>query len=224
MSSDLRFTPVLVRARRDGWTPAIQAAFIAALARTRSVVAACRAVGRSWQTAYRLRARAGAAGFAAAWDSALAGPDLDRPVTGRALGGVATPIRYRGRQVGERRRYDNRLGMWILARRQPERYGDWRSRTPAARGNPDGGAWLMGQAIGRVAAEGQAVAQGRPRPRWAPLKTAAFADDPEQIEAEQALAERREAAQREAEWQAYLETANMQMEGLGGGGSADDAA
>ena len=117
------FTPVPVRARRDGWTPERQAAFVAALRDTRSVVAACRAVGMSWQTAYRLRARPDAAGFAAAWDAALAKPDRPRSV-GRALGGITTPIFYRGRQVGERRRYDNRLARYLLTIRRPDRYRD----------------------------------------------------------------------------------------------------
>lgn len=115
MSTDLTFTSVPVRARHDGWTPARQVAFVAALAGTRSVVAAARAVGLSFQTAYRLRARTDAASFAAAWDRALAGPVLPTTFTGRAVGGIATPIMYRGRQVGERRRYDDRLAMYLLA-------------------------------------------------------------------------------------------------------------
>ena len=51
-------------ARHDGWTAARQADFIGMLVETRSV-----AMGR--ESAYRLRRRAGAAGFAAAWDTAL---------------------------------------------------------------------------------------------------------------------------------------------------------
>lgn len=127
MSAALTFTPVPVRPRRDGWTPERQGAFVAALAQSRCVVAAARAVGKSWQTAYRLRARPDATSFAAAWDRALA-PDLDRPFSGRAMNGIATPITYRGRQVGERRRYDNRLAMYLLGIRRPDR--------PAARGRP----------------------------------------------------------------------------------------
>lgn len=129
------FTPVPVRPRRDGWTPDIQARFVLELARTRNVSAACRLVGRSWQTAYRLRARPDAAGFAAAWDAALAGPDLSGPFTGRALGGVATPITFRGRHVGERRRFDDRLAKYILRTRAPERFGAARERVRC--GAPD---------------------------------------------------------------------------------------
>jgi len=119
----LPFTPVPLRARRDGWTPETQVAFIAALAATRCVVAAARAVGRSFQTVYRLRARAGAEGFVAAWDAVFAPPLPGTVFEGRAVDGVARPIRWRGRQVGERRRYDNRLALYLLRLRRPDRYG-----------------------------------------------------------------------------------------------------
>lgn len=123
MNIDPDFTPVPVRARRDGWTPARQAAFIVALAHRRNIVAAARSVGLSCQSAYRLRDRPDAAGFAAAWHRALATPPACPPGLGRAMDGVATPITYRGRQVGERRRYDNRLAMYLLRIRRPERFG-----------------------------------------------------------------------------------------------------
>jgi hypothetical protein len=66
------FTPVPVRARRDGWTAERQHAFIAALARTGCVGRAALEVGMSRESAYRLRRRRGAESFAAAWDSILA--------------------------------------------------------------------------------------------------------------------------------------------------------
>ena len=65
------FHPVPVGKRHDGWTPARQVAFIGMLYETRSVVAAAKAVGMGRERAYRLRKRAGAAGFAAAWDAAM---------------------------------------------------------------------------------------------------------------------------------------------------------
>lgn len=68
----LDFTPVPVRPRHDGWSPAVQFEFIVALAGGASVDGAARAVGQSRTTAYALRKRAGAASFAAAWESALA--------------------------------------------------------------------------------------------------------------------------------------------------------
>ena len=68
------FHPVPVAKRADGWTPQRQAAFIGYLAETRSVIEACRRVGMGRESAYRLRKRPGAAGFAAAWDTALGKP------------------------------------------------------------------------------------------------------------------------------------------------------
>lgn len=65
------FHAVPLRHRTDGWTPVRQAEFIG-LATTRSVAAAARGVLMARETAYRLRARLGAQGFAAAWDVALA--------------------------------------------------------------------------------------------------------------------------------------------------------
>ena len=72
------FHPVPVAARRDGWTPERQAAFIGWLAETRSVAEAAKRVSMGRESAYRLRKRPGAAGFAAAWDAALGVPH--RPV------------------------------------------------------------------------------------------------------------------------------------------------
>ena len=65
------FHPVPVGKRHDGWTVARQAALIGYLVETRSVVEACCKIGMGRESAYRLRARPGAAGFAAAWDAAL---------------------------------------------------------------------------------------------------------------------------------------------------------
>jgi len=68
----LRFTPVPLKARHDGWLPRVQFGFIVALARGASIDAAASAVGKSRTTAYALRNRPGAESFAAAWDAALA--------------------------------------------------------------------------------------------------------------------------------------------------------
>ena len=67
------FAPVPVRARRDGWDAERQGRFIGYLAETGSVAQAAARVGRSRESAYRLRRRVDAAGFAMAWDAALAG-------------------------------------------------------------------------------------------------------------------------------------------------------
>jgi hypothetical protein len=125
---ELVFEPVPVRARRDGWTPERQRGFIHRLALIGCVSAAARAVGKSRESAYRLRDRPGAESFAAAWDQAHGWGRsfvLDLTIS-RALEGEVRPIFYRGRQVGEQVRYDNRLLMASLKTLPPapECYGD----------------------------------------------------------------------------------------------------
>lgn len=66
------FVPVPVRARRDGWDAVRQGQFLGWLAQTGCVAEAAARVGRSRESAYRLRARADAGSFAAAWDAVLA--------------------------------------------------------------------------------------------------------------------------------------------------------
>ena len=68
------FHPVPVGSRRDGCTPRRPAAFVGKLDETGAVQAACRALSMGRESVYRLRRRAGAAGFAAAWDAALGKP------------------------------------------------------------------------------------------------------------------------------------------------------
>ena len=111
------FHPVPVAARRDGWTPRRQAAFVGMLAETGSVEAACRAVGMGRESAYRLRKRPGAAGFAAAWDAARGKPhpavDLSSAkATGlcaayRARMGLLQVVMERGRCAGTYWKEDN---------------------------------------------------------------------------------------------------------------------
>jgi len=106
----LAFTPAPLRARRDGWTPAHQRQFIFHLAHGRGVDEAARAVARSRQTAYALRKRAGAEGFAAAWDAALVFAGAARAAGAACAslpGGLAgmpemllVPRFYRGRLIG----------------------------------------------------------------------------------------------------------------------------
>ena len=68
----LRFDPVPLRRRCDGWTPALQIAFIRLLAEGVKPGEAARRAGRNRQNAYALRKRSGAESFAAAWDEAAA--------------------------------------------------------------------------------------------------------------------------------------------------------
>jgi hypothetical protein len=117
----LDFEPVPVKSRYDGWTAHAQKMFVLALAAGLGISGAVRSVGKSRQTAYRLRERPGAASFAAAWDRALHYSRL-RPLPPgtsaweRAVEGVLVPILYRGRVVGFRRKYcDRTLGRLLAA-------------------------------------------------------------------------------------------------------------
>lgn len=64
------FLPVPLRARADGWTPLRQAEFIGFLAESGCVARAAAKVGKSRQSAHRLRGLPGAESFVAAWDAA----------------------------------------------------------------------------------------------------------------------------------------------------------
>jgi hypothetical protein len=102
----LRFTPVPLRAQYNGWSPALQLRFILALARGAGPDEGARSLGRTRQSAYRLRKRPGAESFAAAWDGAQA---FARSAAGLrhaaplGFGGIETllvPRFYRGRLIG----------------------------------------------------------------------------------------------------------------------------
>ncbi|MBO9695292.1 MAG: hypothetical protein J7499_03755 [Sphingopyxis sp.] len=122
------YVPVPLRRRHDGWTPDRQLDFIEALAETACVTQAAKAVGLAPRSAYRLRANPDAQAFRLAWDAALdvGVRRLGDAVLSRAVHGVARPIFYRGEQVGERIYYPERLAMWLLRLRDPERFGAWR--------------------------------------------------------------------------------------------------
>ncbi|RJX71240.1 hypothetical protein D6858_01000 [Tsuneonella suprasediminis] len=119
------FHPVPVGNRADGWTPARQAAFIGMLAQTRSVLAAAQSVRMGRESVYRLRRRAGATGFAAAWDAALG--KSHTPVnlasaksTGlsaryRAEAGLAQVVMSAGRYMATRWKPDHNALLQLLA-------------------------------------------------------------------------------------------------------------
>lgn len=118
------YDPVAVRARHDGWSPARQLAFLDALAESGCIHEACASVGVSRQSAYRLRMRTDAQAFRMAWDAALdfAVRRVSDEMFSRAIHGVAVPHFYKGELVGEHRRYDNRLAMFLVRYRDPLRY------------------------------------------------------------------------------------------------------
>jgi hypothetical protein len=106
------FTPVpLTRSRKDGWTPARQRIFLAALATTGIVSRAAKAAGMGVTSVYNLRKRKGAESFAAAWDqveSAARDRALDY-VIGHVLNGETRPRFYRGRFVGTIHRTEQKV-------------------------------------------------------------------------------------------------------------------
>ena len=119
------FTPVPRRCERhDGWTPERQRGFIEALADTGSVEAACRAVDMSSVGAYHLRRQPGAESFRAAWGAALAHgvQRIEDVAMDRALNGVPEPVYSYGKIVGTRIRHNDRLLMFMLRNRAPERF------------------------------------------------------------------------------------------------------
>lgn len=95
----IRFAPVRLKARHDGWTPERQLIFIEELAATRSIARACAAVGMSRASAYALRDRPEAVGgFALAWRRALA---PQRVGAERLLLRTAVRLGRRGSKVDE---------------------------------------------------------------------------------------------------------------------------
>jgi len=125
------FEPVPRRFNRgDVWTEAVQREFIEALADTASVEAACRIVGRSPASAYRLRRHPLGEGFAAAWQAAidLGIQRIEDYAIDRAVNGVELPVFYHGDAKGTRRVYNDQLVMFMLRSRLPERYCDGGAR------------------------------------------------------------------------------------------------
>jgi hypothetical protein len=107
----LAFTPVPTAPRRDGWTPERQRAFIAALAGHGGVAAAARSVGMTPQGARKLRLRPQGESFARAWDAAVEEGRMKAADKALALAraGEFIPLFRNGRQIGVRKRLDNRL-------------------------------------------------------------------------------------------------------------------
>lgn len=156
------FTPATPQPRGDGWSPRRQLDFIGALAESGCVTEACRAVGASPSGAYRLRARADAVSFRAAWDAAL---DLGirrlaDAALSRALNGVRRPIFYQGEQIGERVYYDERLAMFLLRTRDARNHGAWRDRREPRR-EPDAEAATLAHWLGNLRKDAEALAAGR---------------------------------------------------------------
>jgi len=102
----LNFAPVPVRARVDGWTPKKQYFFILGLAHGFTPAKAAQILGMTRKSAYELRRKPGAEGFAAAWWAAAARARERRQaarrpsLAQRALHGEWYPRLYEGRLIG----------------------------------------------------------------------------------------------------------------------------
>ncbi len=121
------FTPVPRQTQRhDDWTDERQREFIEALADTGSVAAACKAANMSTVGAYQLRRQPGADSFRKAWEAALAlgVQRIEDVAMERALNGVELPVYSYGKLVGTRISYNDRLLMFMLRNRAPQRFAD----------------------------------------------------------------------------------------------------
>lgn len=165
-------------------------AFIGALAATGCVEEAARHVGMSSRSARELRNRRDADSLRTAWDASVAVGigRLAEAAMSRAIHGVPQPIFYKGEQVGEHRRYDERLTTFLLRCHAPHRYGAWRDKAVVQQGHPDRLAMLLQEALKRLAVDCVADMAGRPRPKREALRTERTVeefDDPE-VAAEEA--------------------------------------
>lgn len=133
--------PVPVRVRADGWTAERQRTFLIVLAETGSVSAACQEAGVSSRSAYRLRARPDAEGFARAWDQALkiATVQLTTLAFERATRGTVREVWKDGQLVQTTREPSDRLLVFLLQHLLPagkpgDRWDGFQAMTDAARG------------------------------------------------------------------------------------------
>ncbi len=126
MTSLFSFSPVPSQRRRaDGWTPKKQIIFIEALAELGNVADAANRAGMGRASVYTLRDRPGAESFAAAWEAAqqVGFEKLQDMAMDRAINGELVPYYFHGELVGERRRYDNRLLIFMMQQTISRRYG-----------------------------------------------------------------------------------------------------
>ena len=193
------FTPVPRHtSRHDGWTPERQRGFIEALADTGSVKRAAHAVNMTPEGAYQLRRHAQAGEFRAAWDAALAlgVQRLEDIAMDRALHGVEVPVYHFGAVVGTRRVYNDRLLMFLLRNRAPERFradaratgadrlnavqlarlkAQWQAEYEAERNTPQAVAAIHASVLRKVEAMRQTMLADFAREQAAPAKAEAAA-------------------------------------------------
>src|SRR5438309_640613 len=133
------FTPAPTRKRHAGWTAEKQRKFIDRLALTGSAGQASAAAGVASSSAYRLRNKAGADSFAAAWDAALklAATRGVAIAWDRGLNGRVERYYKNGELVMERRIPSDYLLTWLLSRLDPLTFGSPAAKAHAlASGDP----------------------------------------------------------------------------------------
>ncbi|MDO6416607.1 hypothetical protein Q4F19_19645 [Sphingomonas sp. BIUV-7] len=172
------FAPVPTRARHDGWTPHRQTAFIDALAQSGCIHEACASVGVSRQSAYARRARIDAQAFRIAWDAALdyAIRRLSDECLSRALNGTPVPHYFGGAVVGEHRRYDTRLALFLLRYRDPLRYAATLDQMVYS-GHVEAAAIRLSKARDRTADEAHKVPDLPDDPDVAPFETVPLSEE-----------------------------------------------
>jgi hypothetical protein len=118
------------RVRHDGWTGEKQRGFVEALAKAGNVRDACRVVGMSNTSAYRLRRIDPA--FRGAWDMALtrASTSLEAVAYVRAVDGIDEVVIRDGKEHSRKRRYSDGLLRLLLQASNPEKYGRTGGMTP----------------------------------------------------------------------------------------------
>ena len=127
------------RKRRAGWTAERQRKFIEHLSLTGHAGEAAAFVGLSSSSAYRLANKAGADGFARAWDAALrlAATRGVAIAWDRALNGRVERFYKDGELVMERRIPSDYLLTWLLSRLDPLQFGSPTAKAlAAATGDP----------------------------------------------------------------------------------------
>jgi hypothetical protein len=133
------FTPAPTRKRRAGWTAERQRRFIEHLALTGNVGEACAVVGVASSSAYRLRNKGGAEGFARAWDAALrlCTTRLVAIAVDRAINGRVERFYKDGELTMERRMPSDYLLTWFISRLDPLQFGSPSAKAlAAATGDP----------------------------------------------------------------------------------------
>ena len=108
--------------RTDRTPGAWRAKFLAELAKTSNVSAACKAAGVSRSTAYE--ARDGDEAFASSWDDAIdeATDALEAEARRRAIEGVDRPVFYQGGECGHVREFSDALLMFLLKAHRPKKF------------------------------------------------------------------------------------------------------